>query len=111
MTSEVSGWGDARIERALVELQGTIRARWPQATFQVAPGEDDAGMINLWATVDVEDTDEVTDLVIERVVELQVDERVPISVIAVRPVDRVLAEQRALQQRIGGPAATMLASR
>jgi hypothetical protein len=89
---------DERVQRALTELQDLIHTRWPQATFRVAYGEDDPQMVHLWTTVDVEDTDEVVDVVIDRVVELQLEEGVPLSVIPVRPVERVLQAQRGEQR-------------
>jgi hypothetical protein len=60
---------------------------------------DDPASIHLITTVDVDDPDEVGDLVIDRVVELQVEERIPLHVIPVRPVERVLAELKKQPER------------
>ena len=84
---------DPRVQAALVELQGRIRARYPEARFAVFTGEDPDG-VYLRATVDVEDTDEVMDVLIERLIALEVDEGLPLYVRAVRPLLRV-AEQLA----------------
>ena len=105
MSSPLGSLDDARMASALAELEHLILARWPEATFAVAPGEDDPGITHLWATVDVPDTDEVTAVVMDRLLQLQLDERLPIAVISVRPVERVLAEQRRVPQRIHRVAA------
>src|SRR5262245_53911896 len=80
-----------RVRRALDELEATIRRRYPQATFCVAHSPDDPTVIHLLATVDVDDTDAVLDVVVERLMELQIGEMLPIYVIPVRPPERVLA--------------------
>ena len=46
-------------------------------------------------TVDVEDTDEVYEVVAERLLELQVEEGLRLYVTPIRPVERVVAELRA----------------
>ena len=84
----------SRMEDALNELRGLIRAHYPQARFSVAHGHDESENVHLVTTVDLEDADEVLDLVIDRVVELQVEERIPVHVIPVRPVIRVLDSLR-----------------
>lgn len=74
-----------RIERAVAELQTMIVARYPEATFAVWQGEDPIGTY-VTATVDVADTDEGTDLVIERLIAMQVEEELPVYVIPVQPI-------------------------
>ena len=49
-------------------------------------------------TVDIADTDEVIDVVGDRLVELQVDEGLPIYVSPLRPIQRVIAELREREQ-------------
>lgn len=66
-----------------------ITEHWPSATFSVSRGEDNPEGIHLNTTVDIEDTDEVADLVIDRLLELQIDEGLPIHVIPIRPIERV----------------------
>jgi hypothetical protein len=85
---------DPRVRAAVAELQSMIAARYPGATFVVAPGEDPEGTY-VTATVDVADTDEVFDVVVERLLELQVEDGVPVYVLPVRPVERVITELRA----------------
>ena len=73
---------------AIWELQYLIARHYPQATFVVAPGEDDTQAIHLWVTVDIDDPDEVTDLVIDRVLAFQIDDGLPVHVIPVRGARR-----------------------
>jgi hypothetical protein len=82
-----------RMEEAVRELQRLITARFPQAAFVVEEGFDPEG-IYLVTTVDIADTDEVTALVGDRLVELQVDEGLPVYVTPLRPIERVVAQLR-----------------
>jgi hypothetical protein len=82
-----------RIREAVAELQGMIRQRYPSATFEVESGEDPEG-IYIWTTVDIEDLDEVLDLVVDRLLELQVEERLPVHVIPIRPPEPVAEARR-----------------
>src|SRR5438309_114200 len=81
------------MEEAINELKGIIAERFPQASFVVEEGFDPKG-IYLVTTVDIADTDEVMDVVGDRLVELQVDESLPIYVTPLRPIQRVIAELR-----------------
>lgn len=76
---------DPRVASALSELEAMIRERYPTATFTIAHGEDPEG-IYLTATVDSEDTDAVVDLVIDRLVTMQVEEALPVYLVPVRPL-------------------------
>ncbi len=82
-----------RMEEALQELQRLIRARFPQATFVLEEGVDPEG-IYLIATVDIADTDEVMAVVGDRLVDLQVEEGLPVYVTPLRPIERVVAQLR-----------------
>ena len=83
------------MEKAVNELKGTISQRFPQASFVVEEGFDPKGTY-LVTTVDIADTDEVIDVIGDRLVELQVDEALPIYVTPLRPIQCVVAE---LQER------------
>ena len=88
---------DGRIEAAVAELQAMIGQRYPNTTFSLSHPEDEPTSVELTAVVDVDDPDEVLDLVIDRVVQLQVDEQLPIHVVPIRTPARVaayLAERR-----------------
>jgi hypothetical protein len=93
---------DPKLQDALAELKQRIHQHYPQTTFQVGYSEDPAG-IYLRATVDVEDIDAVVDVFIDRLVELQVEEEVPIYVVPVRPFERVVQtmQQAPRSQPIG----------
>src|SRR3972149_8268858 len=93
MTVERIQEDDPRVQKALDDLQGLIHGRYPEATFEVAPGEDPEG-IYLRATVDVEDTDEVVDTIIDQLLDIQAGQRLPVYVIPVRPLKRVLEEMQ-----------------
>ena len=80
----------ARIAAAMDTLQETIRSHYPAATFSLLQGEDPEGTY-LQVTVDVEDTDEVVDIFIDRLLQLQIDEGLPVYVIPVRPLERIMA--------------------
>ena len=82
-----------RMEEAMHELKRLITARFPQAAFVVEEGFDPEG-IYLLATVDIADTVEVIAVVGDRLVELQVDEGLPVYVTPLRPTERVIAELR-----------------
>jgi hypothetical protein len=64
---------DARIARAVAELQNRIKHEHPAATFDVAHGEDPDGTY-IWTAVDMDDPDAVLDSVVDRLLELQIDE-------------------------------------
>jgi hypothetical protein len=82
-----------RMEEAVHELQRLITARFPQAAFVVEEGCDPEG-IYLVTTVDIVDTDEVMAVVGDRLVELQVEEGLPVYVTPLRPITRVVAQLR-----------------
>ena len=78
-----------RMQAAIMELQGLIRQHYPNTTFEVVHGDDPIGMYVL-ATVDVEDTEAVVDVYIDRLLELQIDAGLAVYVVPVRPLARVL---------------------
>lgn len=78
---------DRRTRQAITELEGLIPNRYPESIFVVSRGEDPAG-IYLTAIVDIEDTDLVLDMVIDRLLHLQVEEQLPIYVVPVQPLRR-----------------------
>ena len=82
-----------RMKEAVRELKGMITTRFPQATFVVEEGCDPKG-IYLVTTVDIADTDEVIDVVGDRLVELQVEEGLPLYVTPLRPIARVVVALR-----------------
>lgn len=91
---------DPRIRQVISELKGLISSRYPDATFTVGIGDDPEG-VYLTATVDVEDTDAVMDVVIDRLLTLQIDEGLPVFVVPIRPLERVLIEMRRAEAHRG----------
>jgi len=83
---------------AVDELEALIRARYPSAIFQVEPDPEGSDALWLVTTVDLEDTEQVIDLVIDKVLEIQLDRGLPIHVMPLRPLDRVLEEFQAKQR-------------
>ena len=71
------------MQAAIEEIQRLIQQHYPEATFQVEPGDDPTRMYVL-ATVDVEDTDAVVDVYIDRLLDLQIDEGLAVYVVPVR---------------------------
>jgi hypothetical protein len=90
---------DPRMQAAIKEIQNLILAKFPGTTFTV--GEwDEPGSVYMRAIVDVDDTDEVTELFIDRLVDFQVDENLPIYVVTVRtPERRAAAAERERRDR------------
>lgn len=103
MTPENGSLLTPRVAEAIDEIKGLILTRYPDAAFTVGEGEDPEG-IYLIATVDVEEMDEVVDMFLGRLVDWQVEEELPLYVVAIRPLARnaaILAQQQE-------PAATAL---
>ena len=76
--------GDERLIRAVDELKGLILAREPAATFSVGRGQDPEGLY-VYAVVDREELDDVWDACRDRLLEMQVDEQLPVYVIPTQP--------------------------
>jgi len=104
---------DSRTQHAINELEDAIAVKYPTASFEVGRAEDDPNSIHLTAIVDVDDPDEVGDLVLDRVLELQEDEGIPIHVIPIRTPERVSAETQAEQasKRVRRPRTISLLGR
>lgn len=93
MSAERMMGGGPRMEPVIAELQQQVTGRYPDARFEVFEGEDPRGTY-LRAVVDVKDTDEVVDLVIDRLLDLQVEERLPLYFVASRPSERLVERPR-----------------
>jgi hypothetical protein len=82
---------EARMQQAIAELESAILQRYPGARFEVSVAADDPRQIHLNAVVDLDDPDEVGDLVLDRLLQLQVDEGIPLHVIPLRTPERIEA--------------------
>ncbi len=76
---------DVRIQHAVDELKETIQDHYPDAQFHAGAGGDPIG-VYLTAIVDIDDPDVVMDLVLDRLLQLQVKEELPVYVIPIRPL-------------------------
>ena len=79
-----------RMEAAITEMKERITRRFPTTTFEIYEGEDPDG-IYLAAIVDTDGLEEATDLFRDRIVDLQVDEGLPLYVIPERTPERTAA--------------------
>lgn len=91
MTRERAEQLDPRVQEAVEQLQDMIRHGYPTVGFEIARDPEEPENIHLVTTVDLDNPDEVLDLVIDRVLELQVEERIPLHVIPIRTPERILA--------------------
>ena len=85
---------------AIEELKTLIRSYDPNADFEVVAGPD-AGDVYLVASVDTDDADDVMAVYIDRLVELQVDERLPLYVMSLQS-DRqtnIVQKSRQIEQQ------------
>jgi hypothetical protein len=90
LTSEVQG--------AVEELRALIAERYPGARFDVFERDDPEG-VRLQATVDIEDTDEVMDVVMDAVYDIQVERGLPVYVVTEQSLPRVTEQLRARARR------------
>jgi hypothetical protein len=89
---------DPRMQAAIDELEQMVLARYPSTTFEVGGDPEGGDAVFVRAVVDVDDPDEVTAIVIDRMVDLLVDEGLPVYIVAVRsPIHEAAERQR--QQR------------
>jgi len=79
------------MREAVDEIEGSIRAVHPRASFALASGEDPDGLY-VSAVVEIDDLDTVVDLFVDRLVELQVEAGLPLYVVPVRPPQQVTVE-------------------
>ena len=89
---------DNRMMAAVDELQSVIGEAFPGVEFEPYVWEDPEGLY-LRTVVDIDDTEEVTDLVIDRLVRMYFDEQLPIHLIPVRTPERRAAMREAEQKR------------
>ena len=80
MSTEAAGF-DAAVTEAIEELEDLIRNRYPSASFKV--WKEDHQEVYLTAAVDVEDTDDVVDLVIDTLLDIQVERGLPLVLLPV----------------------------
>lgn len=85
MSIATSWFAITRIQQILEEFKGLIGAAYPEATFDLEVGGEPDG-IYLIVTIDLEDTEEVLGVVMDRMLEVQIEERLPVYVLPLRPI-------------------------
>ena len=85
-----------RMQAAIDELQVLVRRAHPEAQFRLSRDPDDSEAVHLIAVLDVDDTDLVVDEVIDRMMQLQIEDELPIFVIPVRTPEREAAMRAAM---------------
>lgn len=93
MSAEYEASLEPRRQRAINELTHLVKHAYPNASFAVEPAEDAPEITHIVATVDIDDPDLVVDLVIDRMLELQIDEGIPVHLIPIRTPQRTAALQ------------------
>jgi hypothetical protein len=76
----------SKVKEAAEELKGLIRAKYPEAEFRLARNPWEQRSWILWAHVDVEDSDEVRRLVVDREVDMLAEEHIPLHVFVRKPI-------------------------
>lgn len=74
-----------RVKEAAEELTALIREKYPDAEFKLARNPWEQRSWILWAFVDVEDSEEVTRLVVDREVDMLAEEHIPLHVSVAAP--------------------------
>jgi hypothetical protein len=72
---------------AIAELTDLILRQYPETTF-VTEVDEYGTTVFVTATVDVDDPDEVVDLFIDRLVDMHIEEGLPLHIIPVRTPER-----------------------
>ena len=85
----------SRMRGAIETVRVMIGREYPSATFRLSRGPDDADQVLLWATVDLDDTEEVLDFASESLWQLEVEEGIILHVIPLKTPERMLADMRA----------------
>jgi ethanolamine utilization protein EutQ (cupin superfamily) len=79
------------VRAAVTELKGIIRHTYPEARFEVVVGHEPLG-VYVTTMVDEEDTERVSELYMDRILEFQVDKRIPIYVLTLPSDQAVMAD-------------------
>jgi hypothetical protein len=85
----------SRMRGAIETVRVMIGQEYPSATFRLSRGPDDADQVLLWATVDLDDPEEVLDFVNEPLWQLEDEEGIILHVIPLKTPERVVADMRA----------------
>jgi len=100
---DADGNVNERARAAIDELKHSILSRHSDATFIVHPGFDDPRSISLEVYVDLDDPHQILEEIIDRVVDIQVDEGIPLHVLPLHTPERALAASIAYAERQRDP--------
>jgi hypothetical protein len=87
-----------QVKEAAEELKGLIRVKFPDAEFRLARDIHQQRSWILWTYVDVDDTDEVRALIVDREVDMLAEEHIPLHVFPRRP-EKAPAKAKAARAR------------
>ena len=90
---------DPRAQPAIDEIQQAILKRWPDVTFSIHRGPDNPNGIHMDVFVDEEDPDVVLEGLTDRLVDILVDDGIPLQVIPLHTPERALAAAIAYEQK------------
>lgn len=88
------------MDAAISELERLIAAQYPAASFAVSEGDDPMG-VYLTVTVDLDDAEDIVPIFLERMLELQINEGLPLYVIPVESHERAAARRTTSMSRRG----------
>ena len=88
------GIDEPPMRNAIAEIKALVRSKYPDAAFEVFPSSN-VGGVYMRIIVDIDDPDDVTALIIDRVADLQIEDELPLYPVTVRPTRRVIAESTA----------------
>lgn len=103
MTIQRDSMTDPKMQAAVAELQHLILTRFPSTVFTVGEADDPDGLY-MRAVVDVDDTDEVIEVFLDRMTDIQVEDGLPIYVVPVRTPERRAAVH---QRQVAGLAISL----
>ena len=89
---------EPRMQQAIAEPEALILRVYPGATFSLARDPEDCEVVLLKPMVDVDDRGPVMDLIVDRLVDFQTEEDLPLDVMIVRPEARNEAIRRAMKR-------------
>ncbi|RIK45723.1 MAG: hypothetical protein DCC58_05535 [Chloroflexi bacterium] len=81
MSTEVENARTVEEIAAIDELRSLILLRFPEATFHVEHGIDDPEAIHLVTTIDSDDAVDLLEYVLDRQMQMQIEEGIPIFII------------------------------
>ena len=101
MTEQWTWASYSRVKEAAEELKAVIRTKYPDAQFRLSRDPNQQRSWLLWAAVNVEDPEEVSNLVVDREADMLSEEHIPIHVIVTDAGERLTRHRPQPTRRIG----------